>query len=51
MAIGKSLQAMENKIDKLNKNICQYRKDYSLKDKIVARLQNQNKGLLEKLEK
>jgi len=40
MVVSKSLQAMENKIDRLNKKIYQYKKDYSLKDKIVARLQN-----------
>lgn len=44
MVASKSLQAMENKID-------QYKKDCSLKDKIVIELQNQNKILLEKLEK
>ena len=43
---------MENKIGKLNKKIDQYTKGYSQKDKIVAWLmQNQNKKLIEKMEK
>lgn len=42
---------MENKIDKLNKKIDQYKKDYSKKDKMIDRLQNQNKELIEKLAK
>jgi len=33
MVIGKSLQAMETKIDKLNKRIDQFKKDCSLKTK------------------
>lgn len=35
---GKSFQSMKNKIDRLNKKIDQYKKDYSLKDKTIARL-------------
>lgn len=42
---------MENKNDKLNKKIYQYKKDYSLKYKIVFKLKNQNKDLLGKREK
>jgi len=38
MVTGKSIQEMEIKIDKLNKKIDQYKKDYSFKDKIVAKL-------------
>ena len=41
MVVGKSLQSMEIKIDKLNKNIGQYKKDCSLKDKTIIGLQNQ----------
>jgi len=51
MVVGKSLQAIETKIDKLNKKIDQYKKDYSLKDKTFTRLQNKNKYLLAKLDK
>lgn len=40
IADGKSRQSMENNIDMLNKKIDQYKKDYSLKDKIVTELQN-----------
>ena len=40
MVAIKSIQSMENKIDKLNKNIDQYKKEFSLKNKIIAKLQN-----------
>lgn len=50
MVTGKSIQEMEIKIDKLNKKIDQYKKDYSFKDKIVAKLQKK-KDLLAKLNK
>lgn len=51
MVAGKSLQAMETKIDRLNKKIDRYTKDYSLKDKMIAQLQNQKKELLRKSDK
>lgn len=40
---------MEKKIDRLNKNIYQYKKYYSQKKKMIVGLQNQNQGLIEKL--
>jgi len=51
MVVGKSLQEMENKIEKSNKKIYQYKKDCSLKDKIMVELHNKNKDLLAKLDK
>jgi len=51
MVVGKIIQEMETTIDKLNKKIDQYKKDCSLKDKIVARLHNKNNDLLAKLDK
>jgi len=51
MVASKSFQAMETKISKLNKKIYQYKKDYSLKDKIVVGLENKNKDLTAKLDK
>ena len=38
MVADKIPQAMETEIEKMNKKIDQYKKDCSLKDKIVARL-------------
>lgn len=49
LAVGMSLQYMENKIEKLNTKIQQIKGDCSQKDKMVARLHNQNKELIEKL--
>ena len=39
LAIKKSLQAMENKIEKINKKFEQYKGDFSQKDKMIIGLQ------------
>jgi len=51
MVASKILQAMEAKVDRLNKKVDQYKKDYSLKEKTIIGLQNKNKELLVKLDK
>jgi len=38
MEVNKSLQAMETKIENLNKKLDQYKKECSLKDKIITKL-------------
>jgi len=51
LAMGKSLQSMQNIIEKLKKNIEKLRGEISKEDKIMAKLKNQNNELIEKLAK
>lgn len=51
LEVRKSLQEMENKIEKLNKKIEQFKAKATKKDKVMVRLKNWNNDLLAKIAK